>query len=178
VFEDSRRRRALLSFVGRTRALGEAAAQDGLALSWLHYHASRWVELGLLKVVGEHPRWGRPVKLYAAAAEAFFVADEHLHRSEWAGLARELDEALRKARGDNEGSGVMFSVADGRPSMARVGGPSKRPSAQMWLIMELDDAEAADLAAEMDALFRRYGRSQAKGRRPYMLHAALAPRPR
>lgn len=176
VFEDSRRRRLVLSFVGRARSLSEAAAENDAPLGWVHYHARRWLDLGLLKVVGEQARQGRPIKTYTAAAEAFFVADEHLRQSATAGLARELDAALLKVGRDENGAGVLFSVSDGRPTMTRVGGPPRRTAAQFWLIFPLNDEEAVELGREMEALLRRFGGRAPQGRRPYLLHAALAPR--
>ena len=60
--------------------------------------------------------------------------------------------------------------------MRRLGGDDPAEGAELWSLLDLNRAEAAALAAEMKALLGRYrGRGRALGR-PYLVHAALAPK--
>ena len=57
--------------------LGELAKERGLKLNTLLYRVNKLVDLGLVEVVREEPRRGKPVKVYRAAARAFFVPFEN-----------------------------------------------------------------------------------------------------
>ena len=178
VFTDSRRRRLLLGFVGREQSLAEVCSASGLAMGYVHYHAGRWVQLGLLEVSGERRRAGRPVKLYRAAGDAFFVAEAYLPRSANAGLADELARGLDQARANDGDSGLLFLVENGRPRIRRIDGPARGPATEMWRFLDLDETAAAALEAELETLARRYGDRPGARTRPYLFHVALAPRPR
>nr|MDQ4088594.1 hypothetical protein [Pseudomonadota bacterium] len=55
-------------------------------------------------------------------------------------------------------------------------GRRKRPFGEFWYIYKMTSADAEALSQELDELFRRYhGRNSDKGR-PYLFHAAFAPR--
>ena len=73
---DTSQLRLLEPFFKREATLSEVAAETGVKLNTLLYRVNRFVELGLLTVVREEPRRGKPVKVYRASAEDFFVPFE------------------------------------------------------------------------------------------------------
>src|SRR5579864_1235174 len=73
---DPFRRRILLLFVAKEYGVGELAEKTGTEIKRLHYHVKALAKLGLLKVARSRRRGGRPIKLYRAAAPAFFVSTE------------------------------------------------------------------------------------------------------
>lgn len=176
VFADSPRRRLLLSFIGRDRSLSEAAAEAAMSLARVHYHALRFVALGLLKVTGERPRAGRPVKFYRATADAFFVPDHRLPRPAQQGLAQELARAVAAAQANDEGAGLLFHLEAGRPRIRRIDGRPKRAVFETWRILELDEGAAGALSERIGALLQAAAPTPGARTRPYLLHAALAPR--
>lgn len=60
-------------FLARTRSVKEAADEVECALDAMHYRVRRFLAAGLLEVVGERARAGRPIKLYRSVADAFYV---------------------------------------------------------------------------------------------------------
>ena len=178
VFADARRRRLLLRFVGEGCSLAEVAKADGVSIGYLHYHARRWVALGLLEIVEERRRAGRPVKIYRAAGESFFVADASLAKPANAGVLDELYRGLEELRREDEGAGTLFSAEKGRPRMCRVDSTARPASAEIWRVIELDERGAAALAAELQRIAARMPERPSGPTRPYLVHLALAPRPR
>ena len=63
----------LRPFLGRTATVSEAAAVLGRSVKDTHYRVKRMVDLGILQVVAEEPRAGRPMKRYSTCCERFFV---------------------------------------------------------------------------------------------------------
>jgi len=60
-------------FLARTRSVKEAADELGCRLDATHYRVRRFLEAGLLRVVGKRPRAGRPIKLYRSVADVIYV---------------------------------------------------------------------------------------------------------
>jgi hypothetical protein len=175
-FLDSRKRRLLLAFAGRSMSVSEAAAWSGQPLGRIHYHVVDLVRKGLLETVEEVRRRGRPIRRYRAVAERFFVPTDLLDRSPGAGLASELrgllDEALFRAPDD----GVLFYAEEGEPRVSWFGqNRSSGEAGEFWQILTLADSDVRAFAAEMKALMERYEARSGRGR-PYLLHAAFAPR--
>src|SRR5690606_40272162 len=71
--------RHLAPFLGRTLSVSEAARETGEKANTTLKRVQRFVEMGLLEVVGERKRAGRPVKLYRTVADVFFVPFEATH---------------------------------------------------------------------------------------------------
>ncbi|HEX8640723.1 MAG TPA: hypothetical protein VF704_06160 [Allosphingosinicella sp.] len=171
-------RRLLLAFAASERPIAPVARQLGQPIANVHYHVTRMARLGLLIVAREEKRRGRPVKHYRTVRPRFFLPDELIGRTPGDGLAAELrarlEEEALKADG---GGGILFSVDCGRPRMERIAGePRPRAAAELWEVFAMTDAEAAILAQDMETLFRRH-REQCSGKgRPFLCHAAFAPR--
>jgi len=71
-------RTVLDAFIGCERSVGEAAEALRLGLDATLYRVRRLHRAGLLVHAGTRPRAGRPVKLYRAAHDAWFVPFEML----------------------------------------------------------------------------------------------------
>ncbi len=82
-------------FLARTRSVAEAAEEVGCALDTMYYRVRRFERAGLLRVVGQRARRGRPIKLYRSVADSFVVPLE-------ATPFAELEERLRKQHRQDE----------------------------------------------------------------------------
>lgn len=177
-FMDPLRRHLILSFVIRTRSISEVAQLSGLSLSLTHYHVQRLCRLGLLKVASVERRAGRPIRRYSACAEAFFVPDGLLPRAFGAALNRELDAAL-DGGADPRSGWLAYVDRNGAMRMRREPATSaRRPQADFWRILDLDEPTAVELAADLERILRKYEgrRSAGKGSRRFLVRCALARR--
>jgi hypothetical protein len=178
VFANSKLRRLLMLFAGGPLGVGEAAARSGIEIKRLHHHVVRFQRLGLLRVVAERPRAGRPIKLYETAAPEFFVPDEVALAPFGERLARELRDSLATERARSSAQGMLFSLGPGGEPMARTVGGSATPdrSGEMWQVLRLCPAEARAMTEELRDILRRYeGRSDDEGA-AYLVHAAIVKR--
>lgn len=174
---DPVRRRILTAFIGRERSLSEAAGALAMPLNRLAYHVGALLRLGLVRVEREQKRAGRPIRLYRAVADAFLVPATAIARRPGAGLAAELRAALDRTEQLAGGSDMIVALdAVGRPVMRRHGAELAADACEYWRVLQLSRSEARAVAAELGALLRRYESKPGKRKRPYLLHAALAPR--
>lgn len=170
-------RRLVLSFVQVPRSIGEIAAESQIDIKRLHHHVTRLCQIGLLKVVGKRRRPGRAIKLYGASAEAFFIPFEVAPELFTEGLSRELRERIR-AENLTSGNGVLLATDEQGLAIMRFVAEEKVPgsAAELWRVLRLEAAEAEALMREVNAVFDRHA-VHASGRgKPYLVHAALAPR--
>lgn len=171
----TRSRAVLLALAAREQSLRQLAGATGLPLNLLHYHVSRLQALALVEVVRSEKRPGRPVKVYRAVARAFFVPARLAGAEVGDKLSAELRERLALARARSDGEGILyFAGEDGAPRMRRLGSDAPAEAMELWALLDLGRADAAELAGEMKALLGRY-RSRGGGR-AYIVHAALAPK--
>jgi DNA-binding transcriptional ArsR family regulator len=169
---DPLRRRMILLLAAKTLSVVELARRLDLDLRRVHYHLTQLVSLGLVEVVGERRRGGRPIKLYRAVAPAFFVPDEVAPARSSTALRDELEAALARAH-DPEREGVLYFVGDEGPRMRPVRSTGRGPAAtETWRVLRLTRVEAARLAEDIDARLRA---SEGSGE-PYLIHFAMAPR--
>lgn len=179
VFLDPRRRRILITFLGREASLTEAAERLAFPLNRLAYHVGRLIELGLLRVVREQKRAGRPIRYYRAAADSFLIPAAAMGRRVGDGLTAELRAALDRAELLSGASDLLISLDEaGRPRLQRRGGNVDADACEYWRVLSLSAAEARQLNGELRALLRRYEGSPGRGKTAYLAHAALAPRAR
>jgi hypothetical protein len=176
---DSRLRAVLMLFAREARTLRETSAASGLDLKRLHHHAGTLCRAGLLKVEGERRRAGRPMKLYRASSDAFFVLDELLPKPFTESLADELRESLL-THGFRPGRGMLFALdSQGEVRAQRVDPPDSPASVlDLWFLVRLPRSELDSLRAELRAVVERFDRGDRPGARPYLIHAAAAPRVR
>jgi hypothetical protein len=181
LFERERTRRLLLMFAGGPRSVSDVAAAAGEPVGKVFYHVSAFLSSGLLKVARAEKRRGKPVKFYVTVAPSFVVPAELIDRSCTDSLAEELRNALEHNFQRSATEGVMFFAdEDGNPQL-RVCPPSDRrqrvSAAEFWQIVRLRDEDAQSLARELGDLLRRYEADAGEGRE-YLIHAAVAERPR
>lgn len=177
IFLDSPRRRLLLAFVDRTLSVSQAAARLGQPLGRVHYHVTRFARAGLLRVVRAEKRGGRPILHYRAAASGFFVPLTLLDRSPGAGMSAELRRSLDAHLFRSDEDGVLFFTQAGEPRVSYFGQTrASRTAGEFWHVLSLTPEAVSAFDAELRALMDKYERLSGGGR-PYLLHAAFAPRP-
>jgi DNA-binding transcriptional ArsR family regulator len=177
-FANPLRRRLVLLLAKQERSLTELASISGLELKRLHYHVIALQKMGLLVVTREQRRAGRPVKIYRAIAEAFFVPENVMPSGSGAALTIELRESLDKLR-DRSRDGVIYDLAEnGEPRMRAVQNSAEKPirATEYWRLLKLSRAEALHLARDIDDCLAAYAQRQSEGHEPYLLHFAFAPR--
>ncbi|HYN46940.1 MAG TPA: hypothetical protein VES64_09640, partial [Allosphingosinicella sp.] len=171
IFLDSKRRRILVSFMGRERSLSEAAAALAIPLNLLAYHVGRLLRLGLLQIVREQKRAGRPIRYYRAAADSFLIPAAAMGRRVGDGLTAELRTAIERAD-TLSGASDMLVVLDeaGKPRLERRGGTVDADACEYWRVLILDRDQARLLTRDLRALLRRYEGTPGRGKRPYLAH--------
>jgi hypothetical protein len=176
-FLDSRIRRLLLAFVDRPLSVAAAARLVGEPIGRVHYHVTSRVRRGLLRVVREEKRAGRPVRYYRAAAASFLVPLDLLDRSPGTGLAAELRASLDDALLRSEEDGILFFTESGEPRVSWFGQAGATGAAgEFWQIVGLAEPDVAALGAELRALMLKYEARSSAGGKSYLIHAAFAPR--
>ncbi|MBA2664529.1 MAG: helix-turn-helix transcriptional regulator, partial [Chloroflexi bacterium] len=70
---DPDERRYFEPFLGRERTVTEAARELGVPPNGMRYRVRRMAKLGLLRIVREQPRAGRPMRVYRSVADRLFV---------------------------------------------------------------------------------------------------------
>jgi DNA-binding transcriptional ArsR family regulator len=164
----------LLEFVGSERTLSDVASTSGLGLSLLHHHVMRLLAFGLVEVVREEPRAGRPVRYYRATHDAFFVPSDLASGSFSEPLQKEMRRALENVT--DQSSGILIDLDDeGRPRVRPVGEDGPSHPWEMWRILKLDRKAAADFGLELKALVRRFS-MESKEKETFLLHVAFAKR--
>lgn len=166
-------RTVLDAFIGRERSVAEAAHELRLGLDATLYRVRRLHRAGLLELRGMRPRGGRPVKLYRAAHEVWFVPFESLPHADLEETFLELhvahahvmaraaartlgDSAWSGYRIERDGEGRLWMRgvrADGSAFDAASGTPGPT-DAMVELRLAPDDA--LRLNAELTALLQRY----------------------
>lgn len=185
--------RLLAPFIGRTLSVTEAAELSGEKPNTTLKRVRRFVELGLLEVKAELARAGRPIKLYGAVADTFFVpfeaTDAESLEEALAERDRLFEELLRrnvvKARLDTMGAWGTRIYRDARGRLQvqtaltpRSNVTSLDPQApavlSAWrdsLTLDFEDAKA--LQRELFDLLQRY--LAKSGAQRYVVHLAMAP---
>lgn len=202
VVRDPKRARLLLSagtrahlapFLGEARSVSEVAAATGAKANTVLRRVQRFVAAGLLAVVAEQPRRGRPIRRYRAVADVFFVPfeasaaadlDAALAERE-ASVARLLRRSVVRARQDAIGTWGTRIYRDDRGQVQVH--MAVRPEADVAPLdpdgpavlsawrdgVTLDYADAKALQRELVALLERY--EGKRGAQRYVLHLGLAP---
>lgn len=167
----------LMAFALRPRTVSDVATRAAVPLVRVWRVVQQGLALDLLRETGAEVRAGRARRSYQTVARSFLVPDELIPQLPSAGLARALRGAIESHR-RLVGAAHLFSAApDGqllvRPLDSTRSGP---PVREMWRLLRLAPAEARALAEAIDALLRPY-EARASGGEPWLVHAALAPRP-
>ena len=175
IFANHRQRQIVLALIERERSLSELAQIAGMPLNLLHHHVTKLLRLRLIRIAGQRRRAGPAIKLYRAAAAAFFVPAELAAENPGEGMTGALREALERSMAAAY-RGVLYSWSEGGPRMHVVKDPGHAAdTAELWCSLRLSKADAAALAAEFDALLARYRTRSTNARPRYVVHAAIAP---
>jgi DNA-binding transcriptional ArsR family regulator len=174
LFAQRRRVRILLALAAQERSLGELKMLTGEGMSLLHHHVRALMAAGLVKLVREQARAGRPIKFYRATAEAFFIPAELAPMFPASGLADELRAALERSRIKSL-KGVLYAGEPGGPRVRLVvDEPTKSGSWEKWLDLRLAEADVHAMIRDLDEVVRRYAAKSAPGGGRYIVHAAVA----
>lgn len=185
--------RHLAPFLGRTLSVTEAARESGEKPNTTLKRVQRFVEMGLLEVVGTRKRAGRDVKLYRTVADVFFVPFEATHAESLEAALAERDaywEAMLRrnvvrARSERLGTWGTRFYRDVRGRLqvqtavtpdvnATTLDPEGPAVLSLWRDqLTLDFADAKALQREMFALVQRY--NQRHGSQRYLVRMGLAP---
>ena len=179
--------------------LGELAKELGVKLNTLLYRVNKLVDLGLVEVVREEPRRGKPVKVYRAAARVFFVPFESTTSVNLGELLGSMTfeggrlfhrEAARALQTLAPSWGLRIVLNEQKQLMALLtdseGGRRGEftdsffgPAApalffgEGWLT--LDFATAKEMQRELFELFKRYSDAQKIGEQRYAYRLGLTP---
>ncbi len=179
-FADPLRRRVVFLLATREHSLGELASITGFDLKRLHYHVLALKKLGLVAVAGKRSRAGRPIKLYRAVASAFFVPVEAMAEPPESAMAAELRAAQAKHT-DPSREGVLYHLgSEGKFLIQPVSnaGTKRVPTADLWRVLRLSQAEASRLADDVDACLKAAAGRSRGATNTYLIHLAFAPRPK
>lgn len=174
-------------FLEQDRSVAETARHQQKPLARVHYWVRRLHDAGLLTVVSEQARAGRPIKRYRAVASHFRVPADLLpvdHYERVMGrLNAELTHSLT-AVSDMPNQDLTISPGrSGDVSIDRMADPvSARRMRALQTSMgdiRLTEAQGVEFWKELDALRSRFQEASdrnAPGARPYLVHLAMVPR--
>lgn len=177
VFAQSHLRRTLLQFARQPRSIAEVAAELRIDIKQLHHRVKRFLTLGLLVVIEERKRSGRPIRLYQAAAQRFFIpANESVQFSQ--GLAKELRESIARDAAISV-QGMEFSLDDDGRVFGQMIVRQNASFVPMdsWRILKLSPASAAKLKQAMVQVLDCFQDEADTGGQVYLVHAGMARRP-
>lgn len=177
VFARTRLRRIVMLFASGPLSLSEAAARGNVDLKRLHHHVGKLTRLGLLEVCEVRARAGRPIKVYRATSDSFFVPEELFPRPFGDELSDELRDCLA-AHSTKSSRGLLLTVGPNGEPIGRVVKSKTQPDEafELWRVLRLSREDVARLRSEMDAVLRRFP-SKPKGRsNVFLVHAAAARR--
>ena len=195
---DPKKRRYLEPFMDRECSASEAARALGIKLTAMLYQTERLQALGLLQVTRQQARRGRPVKLYRATADRFFVPFEVTRAESITTLLAELEADFQRyfvqnlvwvglelaenwgftIYRDDEGVVVQDLVprerSDGNvlPLMLRDSSPALWASSSF---LTLDFGTAKALQRDISKLLSGYRARQSQGEQTYLVKVGLTP---
>jgi hypothetical protein len=202
ILDDRVLARLFYPFLGQEKTVSQAAAEVGCKLNAMHYRVKTFLEAGLLMVVREEKRAGRPVKIYRSVANAFFVPFQltaHATAQEsWLAhitpVAQRLARSMAERHLARERAGQCI-FRDDRGNFVSLGGRELPKSSEIVFHPDasyrplgsdrygnifLTEAEARRLEGELVELFARYlglWHSDAQVRREHLFLYAFAPAP-
>lgn len=135
LLSDDAATRFLEPFLGRERSASQAARELGVPLDTLLYRVKRFLDAGLLEVVREEPRAGRPIKIYRTVADGFYVPfgltsfaehEEQMREQLRSGEDAIVRAASRMLREIGEEGRRIYRTADGDVFYQSAGDEGKR----------------------------------------------------
>lgn len=192
MLSDSRSLEFFSPFLARTSSVSQAAQELGCDLSTMYYRVRSFVQAGLIEVVREEKRAGRPVKYYRSVADGFVVPfdvspyaeleerlevqSRELQREVAENLARLLRDLGAEARRIFRGrDGQVWS--QGATDLAQpidLDDPNLPVTIDFSKHVRLSLDEARQLQEELRQLSQRYEGPDRPGRE-YIVQATLVP---
>lgn len=176
------------------------AEKTSLQFDAVLYRLRALTSVGLIRIVEEQPRAGRPIKHYQAVAKRFFIADEIIrdmvfrgwreHQGAWSTLRSVLEQLVPHTASSAThvtGEVVVFAGAgtiNRERSMQTATGvidlppPSENDRTLTYGVIELTPAGAAELVAALQQAFQNAVTKDsvaAGGAKPYSIVLGLAP---
>jgi hypothetical protein len=155
--------------------LSDLQRLSGQTLAKLHYHVTRLLVVGLLRVSREQARGGRPIRLFRAVAERFLVPQEFLDELPGEALAAELRNLLQRSRMDVSLRYASDPRGNLMATLVREEGEHPPKAVELWQVLKLSRQQRNALARELRELFERYAKAEG-GSETILAHAAFAPR--
>jgi len=176
----------LAPFLHEDHSVAEAAELLHVPLGKVHYWVRSLYDAGILTVLREVPRKGRPIKRYRAVAREFIVPAEALPEDYFARVMRrsntEMTEAIAAAApewviGGDFRISASSPVRGSQDRLQREGTGSGIPTHQSGCALRITDEAARELTADLRALRDRWiARSADESDLPlYQLNIAFAP---
>jgi hypothetical protein len=173
-FATARPRAILFALMQSEHSLQGLQTSLGFSLSLLHYHVSRMLALGLLRVVRREARAGSTIAIYAAAARSFLVPAHLEADTPGASLADELQAALERARLRCSAAGTVYFLDEQRvPKMRRMAEAGPADEGEHWWRLCMSEAEAKSLVRDIRALVTRHRDRGAPPGQEYLCHFAI-----
>lgn len=173
--ENPLRARLLMACAAHERSLTDLQRISGQTLAKLHYHVTRLLDAGLLRVSREQARGGRPIRFFRAVANSFLVPQALLGELPGEAMAAELRNLLQKSRGDVSLRYAADERGGFRLTLVRDESEPKPRAIELWQVFRLSREQRDALAKELRELFERYAKAQG-GSETLLAHAAFAPR--
>ena len=179
--------------------LSELAKELGVKLNTLLYRVNRLIDLGLVEVAREEPRRGKPVKIYRATAQAFFVPFESTSSVSLGGLLRSMTSegerlfyrelarglqtfapswGLRVVLNNQKQLVIAMSTSQGGYTEEFADTFFGPATPALYLgdgTLTLDFATAKKMQRELFELFKRYTDAQKPGEQRYAYRLGLTP---
>ena len=189
---DSETVNLLSPFIGAKKSVKEVSDEMGIKLANYYFYVKQFERTGLIKVVEEVARAGRPIKRYQAVADEFFIPHtlrpllEHygkdelsLHKTMWQAILQAWTTSsesvdtwgLRFYKHPELGLSVMGARSSGEPWDLLTEGPVILP---YWRKLKLSQEKARAMQLELHNLLERYTQEQDEGD-PYLIRLAMAP---
>jgi hypothetical protein len=191
LFSDPAALRYLKPFLGREQTVSAAAREAGCSLETMLYRVRTFVRAGLLAVIREQKRAGRPIKYYRTVADGFFIPFALTPYTDLEALLSSVDserqqvfirtvaQLLREAgiegrRIYRKGDEIHSEAAPSLKGSLDFQHPSLRHGLDVSSELSLTRESAAALNQELRALLERYKGQVTEGK-PYLLSLMLLP---
>jgi hypothetical protein len=179
--------RCLGPFMRADHTLGSAAAELEMPASSLAYYVARFVKAGLVTVVRELARAGKPIPVYRATADEFQVPFHAMppgRRDEFLNVSRrhilaEFTAAVDRAIVDDDDNGIRVvphAVRGVQIDFIEGTRPADIAATEWWGKIRLTDDEARQFRDELEDLITRYSEDRdGPGRRSHIAMVGLVP---
>lgn len=143
----------ILESCARPRSVGEIAEAMNVPRTRLYHHVNLMEEKGILAIAATRQKGAMTEKLYQASAKSFRPSDEFIHSAS----PRQRGEAITSSLLPAAQADFLRALEDERFTL----GPDDQATRVSLgrRLLRLTPERLAELVAELDALFERYGGS-------------------